>query len=96
LAAKFCEHWKNWWMTFPDVNFAVQELIADSQISTVLTRWILTGIRIGEFKRAAATGNRIEVDGLSTDRISNGLVVSGFDAWGSVVLRRQIWLLTAN
>jgi predicted ester cyclase len=96
LAAKFHEQQKNWWMTFPDVNFAVQELIADSQISTVLTRWILTGTHSGEFWGAAATGNRIKVDGLSTDRISNGLVVSGFDAWGSVVLRRQIWLLTAN
>jgi predicted ester cyclase len=96
LAANFCEHWKNWWTAFPDVNFAVQELIAESGTSTVLTRWILTGTQSGQFRRAAATGNRIEVEGVSIDRISNGLVVSGFDAWGSAILRRQIWLLTAN
>ena len=78
------------------MNLAVQELIANSGTSTVLTRWILVGIHSGEFRRAAATGNRIEGDGVSIDRISNGMVVSGFDAWDSVVLRRQIGLLTAN
>jgi predicted ester cyclase len=96
LAAKFCEHWKNWWTAFPDVNFAVQELIAESGTSTVLTRWILTGTHSEGFRRAAATGNRIEVEGVSIDRIRKSVVVSSFDAWGSVVLRRQIWLLTAN
>jgi predicted ester cyclase len=92
----FREQWKNWRIGFPDVNFAVQELIADSETSTVVTRWILTGTHSGEFWGAAATGNRIKVDGVSIDRISNGMVVSGFDAWDSVVLRRQIGLLAAE
>jgi enamine deaminase RidA (YjgF/YER057c/UK114 family) len=37
-----------------------------------------------------ATGKKISVDGVSIDRIENGMVVSGFDAWDSQVLVSQI------
>jgi predicted ester cyclase len=78
------------------VNFAVQELIADSETSTVVTRWILTGTHSGEFWGAPATRNKIQVDRVSIDRIHDDMVVAGFDAWDSVVPRRQIGLLAAN
>jgi steroid delta-isomerase-like uncharacterized protein len=89
----FRAQWKNWREAFPDIHFEIKELVADSEAEAVVTRWVLTGTHLGEFWGAEATGNRVEVDGVSIDRIANGMVVSGFDAWDSIVLRRQIGLL---
>jgi hypothetical protein len=41
----------------------------------------------------SATGNKIAIDGVSIDRIENGMVVSGFDAWDSLGFREQIGLI---
>lgn len=89
----FRAQWRNWRKAFPDVNFEIKELIADSETDTVVTRWVLTGTHSAEFWGAEASGKRIEVDGVSIDRVKNGMVVSGFDAWDSIILRRQIGLL---
>lgn len=88
----FREQWKNWRRAFPDIHFDIQELVADEATNTVVSRWVLTGTHSDEFWGAKATGNRIEVPGVSIDRIHDGMVVSGFDAWDSMVLRRQIGL----
>lgn len=89
----FRQQWKNWRRAFPDVNFEIKELIADSETDTVVSRWLLTGTHSDEFWGAEATGNQISVDGVSIDRIRDGMVISGFDAWDSVILRRQIGLI---
>jgi hypothetical protein len=41
----------------------------------------------------SATGNKVAVDGVSIDRIENGMVVSGFDPWDSLGFREQIGLI---
>jgi steroid delta-isomerase-like uncharacterized protein len=92
----FRKQWRRWRAAFPDVNFEIQELIADSETDTVVTRWVLTGTHLGEFWGAPASGNRINVDGVSIDRVKDGMVVSGFDAWDSIVLRKQIGLVQGD
>lgn len=92
----FRKQWRGWRAAFPDVNFEIQELIADSETDTVVTRWVLTGTHLGEFWGAPASGNRINVDGVSIDRVKDGMVVSGFDAWDSIVLRKQIGLVQGD
>jgi predicted ester cyclase len=52
-----------------------------------VTRWHLTGTHKGEYLGQPATGNKVAVDGVSIDRIENGMVVSGFDAWDSLGFR---------
>ncbi len=80
--------WTKWRNAFPDINFAVEEIIAEGNI--VVTRWHLTGTHKGEYLGQPATGNKVAVDGVSIDRIENGMVVSGFDAWDSSELVKQI------
>lgn len=92
----FRKQWRGWRAAFPDVSFEIQELIADSETDTVVTRWVLTGTHLGEFWGAPASGNRINVDGVSIDRVKDGMVVSGFDAWDSIVLRKQIGLVQGD
>jgi predicted ester cyclase len=70
------------------INFAVEEIVTEG--NTGVTRWQLTGTRKGEYLGQAATGNKVAVDGVSIDRIENGMVVSGFDAWDSLGFREQL------
>ena len=65
----FREQWKNWRKAFPDINFEIQELVADEETDTVVSRKALTGTLSDEFWGAAATGKKIKVDGVSIDRI---------------------------
>ena len=86
--------WRKWRAAFPDINFAVEEIVAEGEI--VVTRWRLTGTHLGEYLGKEATGNKVDVDGVSIDRIKNGMVVSGFDAWDSLGFREQIGLIPKN
>jgi predicted ester cyclase len=70
--------WRKWQEAFPDINVAVEEIIAKG--NTVVTRWHLTRTHKGEYLGQAATGNKVAVDGVSIDFIENRMVVSGFDA----------------
>jgi predicted ester cyclase len=47
---------------------------------TVVTRWRLTGTHLGKCLGKEATGNEVNVDGVSINRIKGGMVVSSFDA----------------
>jgi predicted ester cyclase len=83
--------WRKWREAFPDVNFVVEEIIAEG--NTLVTRWHLPETHQGEHLRQTSTGNRVSVDGVSIDRIENGMVVSEFDAWTSFVFCEQIGLI---
>jgi predicted ester cyclase len=71
--------WRKWRTAFPDINFAVEEIVAEGD--TVITRWRLTGTHLGEYLGKEATGIKVDVDSVSIDRIKGGMVVSGFDSW---------------
>lgn len=84
----FRVQWRKWRIAFPDINFAIQELVAEEDV--VVSRWKLTGTHLGQYLDKSATGKRISVDGVSIDRLKDGKVVSGFDAWDSAVLSEQL------
>jgi predicted ester cyclase len=83
--------WRKWRTAFPDINSAVEEIVAEGD--TVVTRRRLTGRHLGEYLGKEATGNKVDVDGVSIDRIKGGMVISGFDAWDSLGFREQIGLI---
>ena len=68
-----------------------REVVAEGD--TVVTRWRLTGTHLGEYLGKEATGNKVDVDGVSIDPTKGGMVVSGFDAWDSLRFREQIGLI---
>ncbi len=65
--------WRAWRKAFPDIHFAVQEIIAEGD--TVVTRWHLTGTHLSEYLGKQATGVKVSVDGVSIDRIENNMVI---------------------
>ena len=84
----FRKQWKQWRTAFPDLNFEIVDLVAEGD--KVLTRWVLTGTHQGEFLGYAPTGNKIRVQGMSLDRIEDGLVAEGFDGWDNFGFRQQL------
>ena len=87
----FKVQWRKWREAFPDLHFECKDFVAEGD--KVLTRWTLTGTHQGEFLGAPATGNKIKVEGMSLDRIENGLVAEGFDGWDNIGFRKQLGLI---
>lgn len=87
----FKVQWRKWRVAFPDIHFSVEELIADDE--KVVTRWKLTGTHLGEYLGHPATGKRVDVDGVSIDRLNGGMLISGFDAWDSLKFRQQLGII---
>ena len=84
----FRAQWRNWRAGFPDLHFAVEDVVGEGD--RVVTRWRLTGTHRGEFQGIAPTERRIDVTGMSLDRIADGRIVAGFDAWDELGLHRQL------
>ncbi len=90
----FRAQWKKWHAAFPDLHFAVEDVIGEGD--KVVTRWILTGTHQGEFMGIPATGKSIRVTGMSLDRLANGKIQEGFDGWDALGLRQQLGVLPAS
>ncbi len=73
---------------FPDINFAVEQQVAEGDM--VVTRWIARGTHRGEFLGVPPSGRRIEVSGMSMDRISGGRIVENWNNWEALEMMRQI------
>jgi steroid delta-isomerase-like uncharacterized protein len=84
----FRTQWRQWQAAFPDLHFAVEDVIAEG--NKVLTRWTLTGTHEGEFMDVPATGRKISVSGMSFDIIEDGMIAEGFDGWDALGLRQQL------
>ena len=67
------ENFKTMMKGFPDLRFAIEELVAEGDKLTA--RFSFTGTHQGEFMGIPATGNRIEVSGLIISLIKNGKFV---------------------
>ena len=56
----------------------------------MVARWTATMTHQGEFLGFAPTGKKVTVTGTSTQRISNGKIVEGWDNWDQLGLLVQI------
>ena len=76
----------------PDATFTVEALVADGE--TVFVRWRLVGTHTGaEFEGIAATGRRVDLDGVDHFVVRDGTVVSNFVVFDQMQLARQLGLL---
>ena len=87
----FKRQWRAWRTAFPDLHFAIEEMVAEGD--TVVARWTLTGTHEGPFLGAPPTGRGINVGGISLDHLRDGVLVSGFDGWDNFGLRQQLGIV---
>ena len=88
----FRRQWREWRAAMPDLHFEVEELVAEGNV--VVSRWTLTGTHTGgPLFGVPASGSAIRVGGMSLDHLQDGVLVSGFDGWDALGLRKQIGAL---
>jgi steroid delta-isomerase-like uncharacterized protein len=87
----FRKQWKEWIAAFPDLHFEVTDLVAEGD--KVVSRWVLTGTQTGEYLGSPGDGKKIRVEGMSLDRIVDGVLVEGFDGWDNYGFRKQLGLV---
>jgi steroid delta-isomerase-like uncharacterized protein len=78
---------------FPDVTLTVDDLIADGD--RVVARWTSRGTHTGPFGAIPASGNRIEVMGISIFLIVDGFVQEEWEGFDTMALMQQLGVLPA-
>ncbi len=73
---------------FPDINWSMEELIAEGD--RVITRWVFRGTHEGEFMGIPATGNKVEVSGIIISRIENGKVIEDREEIDQLGMMQQL------
>ncbi len=86
-----CEELGEWGRAFPDLQFAIQDVIA--QPGRLAFLWTAEGIHEGVFLRVPPTGRRIEVCGVTLLTVHDGKIVRGLYLWDMAGLLRSMKLL---
>jgi len=73
---------------FPDLQMTVEDLIAEGD--KVVVRWTARGTHQGELMGIPPSGNRVEVTGISVDRIEGGKFVEGWANYDALGMMQQI------
>jgi steroid delta-isomerase-like uncharacterized protein len=78
---------------FPDMKINIDYVI--EQGDKVVARWTSTMTHKGEFLGFVPTGKKVTVTGTTTQRISGGKIVEGWDNWDQLGLLVQIGAVPA-
>ena len=79
---------------FPDMKVTIDYVI--EQDDKVVARWTSTMTHQGEFLGIAPTGKKATITGTTTQRISGGKIVEGWDNWDQLGLLVQIGAVPAT
>jgi steroid delta-isomerase-like uncharacterized protein len=78
---------------FPDMQVTIDYII--EQGDKVVARWTSTMTHRGEFLGIAPTGKKATITGTTTQKISGGKIVEGWDNWDQLGLLVQIGAVPA-
>jgi steroid delta-isomerase-like uncharacterized protein len=78
---------------FPDITFAVDEMVAEGDL--VATRWTATGTHHGDFMGFEPTGRQATIGGMTIQRFKDGRIVEGWTQQDALSLLRQLGALPA-
>ena len=79
--------------TFPDMHYAIEDLIAEDD--KVVVRWRATGTQKGELMGIPPTGKSIAVTGVDVFRISNGKIAELWLNWDQLGMMQQLGAIPA-
>jgi steroid delta-isomerase-like uncharacterized protein len=79
-------------LAFPDLSCTVEDQVAEGD--EVVTRWSAHGTHQGETEDLGpATGNRMEITGISVERFSDGKVAESWDSFDALGMMQQLGLV---
>ncbi len=73
---------------FPDTQMSVEDVIAEGD--KVVTQWTVRATHQGELMSIPPSGNRVEVRGISIDRIESGKFVETWSNYDVLGMMQQI------
>jgi steroid delta-isomerase-like uncharacterized protein len=77
---------------FPDVNFTVEDVIAEGD--KAVTRWTVRGTHQGETEEfGPPTGRQIELEGLTLHRLEGGKIVEEWERFDNLSFMQQLGLI---
>jgi steroid delta-isomerase-like uncharacterized protein len=79
-------------LAFPDLSCTVEDQVAEAD--KVVTRWSAQGTHQGETEDLGpATGNRMQITGISIERFSEGRVAESWDSFDALGMMQQLGLV---
>jgi steroid delta-isomerase-like uncharacterized protein len=79
---------------FPDLHFAIQDVISESD--KLVVSWVLSGTHQGDFYGVAATNKTVSVEGITIHQIENGKILDSYASWDRLGLMRQLEAVPAR
>jgi predicted ester cyclase len=73
---------------FPDVQITVEDQIAEGD--KVVTRWTGRGTHQGEFMGVPPSDNRVEITGITINRVSEGKLAEAWAIYDALGMMQQI------
>jgi steroid delta-isomerase-like uncharacterized protein len=73
---------------FPDAHITVEDQLAEGD--EVATRWTGRGTHQGELRGVPPSGNRVEVTGISINRVSGGRIEETWSNYDALSMMQQI------
>ena len=84
-AKRFVEIYRS---SFSDMQMTVEDVIAEND--KVVTRWTVRATHQGELVGIPPSGNRVEVTGISIDRIEGGKFVESWSNYDALGMMQQL------
>lgn len=72
----------------PDAHYAVEEILEDGD--KVICRWKCTGTQTGVFYGMPASGNKVDVNGITIFRISGDKIAELWNVWDQFTFAEQL------
>ena len=82
---RFAEMYRS---AFPDIQMTVEDVIAEGD--KVVTRWTVRATHQGELLGIPPSGNRVEVTGISIDRLEGNKFVETWSNYDTLGMMQQI------
>jgi steroid delta-isomerase-like uncharacterized protein len=73
---------------FPDAHITVEDQLAEGDV--VVTRWTGRGTHQGELMGVPPSGNRVEISGISFNRVSGGRIEETWSNYDALGMMQQI------
>ena len=86
-----CEELREWWRAFPDLHFAIRDIVV--QPGRLVFLWTAEGTHEGVFMRVPPTGRPVEACGVTLLTVEDGQIVRGLYLWDMAGLLRSMKLL---
>ena len=90
-AKQFVEMYRN---AFPDTQMSVEDVIAEGD--KVVTRWTVRATHQGELMGIPPSGNRVELTGISIDRIEGGKFVETWSNYDALGMMQQLGVMGSS